>query len=196
MTISHIKKVPLSPPLLPLLPLPPCPATTTTSASALTIPHQQCRRRGMTVRRYLTEQLRDPGSDRAQCSAPLPPPVVGGGDDANVDWVARGLSSSCDRSIVTSMLRRSLASLSPSGPGAWGKLGRGRRRRWPGTGRPHGGCPPVAFRRGGSLLLPPVERRVPVDGDGSDGAWGLAVEEWEVLVGNILKPFTVTFGYW
>ena len=30
-------------------------------------------------------------------------------------------------------------------------------------------CPPVAFRRGGSLLLPLVDCRVPVDGDGSDG---------------------------
>jgi hypothetical protein len=46
---------------------------------------------------------------------PPPPPVVGGGDDNDVDWVARGLSSSGDGSIVASTLRWSLASLSPSG---------------------------------------------------------------------------------
>ena len=45
----------------------------------------------MIVRRYLTEWLRDPRSDRALCSAPLLPPVVGGVDDDDVDWVARGL---------------------------------------------------------------------------------------------------------
>ena len=176
------------------------------------------------MRRYLTERLRDPGSDRTLCSAPLPPspPVVGGGDDDDVDWVARGLSSSGDGSIVASMLRWSSASLSPSGgdggggrearripgwgeedkyrgrnvqggvdeaqrgqdeeegssgggwawdgvPGAGGKLGRGGRRRWPGTGRPRGGCPPIAFWRGGSLLPPLVDCRVPIVGDGSDG---------------------------
>ena len=43
------------------------------------------------MRRYLTERLRDPGSDRELCSAPLPPPVVGGVDDDDVDWVAHGL---------------------------------------------------------------------------------------------------------
>ena len=36
--------------------------------------------------------------DRALCSAP--PPVVGGVDDTDVDWVARGLLSSNDGSIV------------------------------------------------------------------------------------------------
>jgi hypothetical protein len=30
-------------------------------------------------------------------------------------------------------------------------------------------APPVAFWRGGSLLPPPVDRRGPVDGDGSNG---------------------------
>ena len=54
-------------------------------------------------------------------------------------------------------------------PGAGGELGRGGRRRWPRTGRPRGGCPSVAFRRGGSLLPPLVDCRVPVDDDGSDG---------------------------
>jgi hypothetical protein len=54
-------------------------------------------------------------------------------------------------------------------PGAGDELGRGGRRRWPGTGRLRGGCPPVAFRRGGSLLPPLVDCRLPVDGDGSDG---------------------------
>ena len=56
--------------------------------------------------------------------------------------------------------------------GGGGKLGR---RRWLGTGRPCGGCPPVTFRRGGSLLPPLVDCRVPVD-------------RWQ------LKPFPVTFG--
>jgi hypothetical protein len=81
----------------------------------------------MTVRRYLTERLRDPGSDRTLCSAPLPPspPVVGSGDDDDVDWVARGLSSSGDGSIVASMLRWSSASLLLSGGdgGGAGMLG-------------------------------------------------------------------------
>jgi len=30
-------------------------------------------------------------------------------------------------------------------------------------------APPVAFRRGGSILPPPVNRRGPVDGDGKNG---------------------------
>ena len=54
-------------------------------------------------------------------------------------------------------------------PGAGGELERGGRRRWPRTGRPRGGCSPIAFRRGGSLLLPLVDCRVSGDGDGSDG---------------------------
>ena len=48
----------------------------------------------MIVRRYLTERLRDPGSDRALCSSVFCTPpllVVGGVDDNDVDWVARGL---------------------------------------------------------------------------------------------------------
>jgi hypothetical protein len=59
----------------------------------------------MTVRRYPTERLHDPGSDRALCSAPSPPPALDGGDDDDADWVARGLTSSGDRSLVASTLR-------------------------------------------------------------------------------------------
>ena len=70
----------------------------------------------MTVRRHLTERLRDPGSDRVFCAPPSPPRrVLGGGDDDNADWVARGLSSSENGSIVASTLRWSSASLLPSG---------------------------------------------------------------------------------
>ena len=54
-------------------------------------------------------------------------------------------------------------------PGAGGELGRGGRRRWPGTGRPRGECPPITFWRGGSLLSPLVDFHVPVDSDGSNG---------------------------
>jgi hypothetical protein len=77
----------------------------------------------MTVRRYLTERLRDPGSDRALCSATPPPPVVGGGDDDDVEWVACGLLSSDDESIVALTLRWSSALLSLSG-GDGGGAGR------------------------------------------------------------------------
>ena len=84
--------------------------------------------------------------------------------------------------------RRAAASAAgPPVPGAGGKLGRGRRHatggirrpvaQWPGTGRRGGGCPPVAFLRGGSLLPPLVNRHVPIDGGGLDGACGLEVEE-------------------
>jgi len=59
----------------------------------------------MTVQRHLADQLCDPGSDRALCSAPLSPPVLGGGDDDDSDWVARVLSSFGDGSIVASTLR-------------------------------------------------------------------------------------------
>ena len=54
-------------------------------------------------------------------------------------------------------------------PGTGGEIGRGGRRRRLGTGRLRGGCPSVAFRRGGSLLPPPGDHCVPVDGDGSNG---------------------------
>ncbi len=37
-------------------------------------------------------------------------------------------------------------------------------------------APPSHFR-GGSLLPPLVYRRIHIDGDGLDGAWGLEVEE-------------------
>ncbi len=46
---------------------------------------------------------------------PSPPPVVGGVDDNDMDWVARGLSSSGDESIVVSTLRWLSTSLSPLG---------------------------------------------------------------------------------
>ena len=53
-------------------------------------------------------------------------------------------------------------------PGAGGELGHDGRRQRLGTGRPRGGCPSVAFRRGGSLLPPPGDHCVPVDGDTYD----------------------------
>ena len=52
--------------------------------------------------------------------APPAPPALGGGDDDDADWVARGLSSSGDGSLVASTLRWSSALLSP-----WGGEGRG-----------------------------------------------------------------------
>jgi hypothetical protein len=61
-----------------------------------------------------------PGVTGRSVLRPSPPPVVGGGDDKDVDWVARGLSSSGGNSIVASTLRRSSASLSP-----WGREGGG-----------------------------------------------------------------------
>ena len=48
---------------------------------------------------------------------------MGGGDDDDVDWVARGLLSSDNRSIMALMLRWSLASLSPSGGDGGGQGG-------------------------------------------------------------------------
>ena len=176
------------------------------------------------MRRHLTERLRDPGRNRVFCAPPAPPRrVLGGGDNDNVDWVARGLSSSKNGSSVALTMRWSSALLLPLGgdrgggekargspgrgeedkyrgwkvqggvdeaqrrreeeedesvgggrdrdgvPGAGGELGRGGRRRRLGTRRPHGGCPSVTFRRGGSLLPPPGNHCVPMDGDGSNG---------------------------
>ena len=66
-----------------------------------------------------------PGATGRCVLHPSPPPVVGGGDDDDVDWVARGLSSSGDGSIVASTLRWSLASLSLLG----GDRGGGRDRK-------------------------------------------------------------------
>ena len=60
------------------------------------------------MRRHLTKQLRDPGSDRVICAPPC-------GDDDNADWVACGLTSSENGSIVASTLCWSSASLLPSG---------------------------------------------------------------------------------
>ena len=55
-------------------------------------------------------------------------------------------------------------------PGLGGKLRRGGQRQRLGTGRPRGGCPSVAFWRGGSLLPPPGDHCVPHEGgDGSNG---------------------------
>ena len=60
-----------------------------------------------------------------------PPPGVGGGGNENVNWVARGLLSSNDGSIVALTLRWLLASLLPSG----GDRGGGREaRKIPGRG--------------------------------------------------------------
>jgi len=70
----------------------------------------------MTVRRHLTKRLCDPGSNRVFCVLPSPPRrILGGGHNDNADWVARGLSSSENGSIVASTLHWSLASLLPSG---------------------------------------------------------------------------------
>jgi hypothetical protein len=94
-TILTPKPMSLSSPPLPIPSLPPCPET----AAAGAPPRRRRRRRqGMTVRRHLTERLRDPGSDRVFCAPPSPPRhVLGGGDDNNADWVAHGLSSSLRR---------------------------------------------------------------------------------------------------
>jgi hypothetical protein len=98
------------------------------------------------MRRYLTEHLRDPGSDRVQCSVPPLLPVVGSGDNNDMDWVARGLSSSGGGSIVASTLRRLSASLSPLGGGSGGGAGRiaeflaGVRRTSIEAGRYKAGC--------------------------------------------------------
>ena len=67
------------------------------------------------MRRYPSECLHNPGSDRALRSAPLPAPALDGGDDDDTDWVARGLTSSGDGYLVASTLRWSAALLSPCG---------------------------------------------------------------------------------
>jgi hypothetical protein len=51
----------------------------------------------------------------------------------------------------------------PPVPGTEDELGRGGRRRWPGTGHRAADAPPLRFR-GGSLLPPLVD--IPVDSDG------------------------------
>ena len=61
------------------------------------------------MRRYPTKRLHDLGSDRALCSAPLPP------DDDDVEWVARGLTSSGDGSLMALTLRWLSALLLPWG---------------------------------------------------------------------------------
>ena len=176
------------------------------------------------MRRYPSERLHDPGSDRALCSVPLPAPALDGGDDDDTDWVARGLTSSGDGSLLASAstLHWSAALLLPWGgegrgsgeeacripgggeedkdrgwevqggvdeaqrgreeegggsvggrdphevPGVGGELGRGGRRRQPGTRQPRGRCPPRHVFEGGVLFPPPVDRRGP-GGDGSNG---------------------------
>ena len=74
----------------------------------------------MTVRRYPSERLHNPGSDRALCSAPLPAPTLDSRDDDDTDWVARGLTSSSDGFLVASTLRWLTALLLP-----WGGEGGG-----------------------------------------------------------------------
>ncbi len=51
---------------------------------------------------------------------PPPPPALGSRDDDDADWVAHGLSSSGDGSLVASTLRWSSVLLSP-----WGGEGGG-----------------------------------------------------------------------
>ncbi len=72
------------------------------------------------MRRYPTERLHDPGSDRALSSVPLPPSDLDGEDDDAAGWVGRGLTSSGDGSLMASTLRWSAALLSP-----WGGEGGG-----------------------------------------------------------------------
>ena len=71
----------------------------------------------MTVRRYPSERLHDPGSDRALCSAPLHAPALDGGDDDDAEWEAGSLS---DGSLMASTLCWLSALLSP-----WGGEGGG-----------------------------------------------------------------------
>ena len=54
------------------------------------------------------------------CALPPAPPALGSRDDNDADWVARGLSSSGDGSLVASTLRWSSALLS-----LWGGEGGG-----------------------------------------------------------------------
>ena len=72
------------------------------------------------MRRYPSERLYDPGSNRVLCSVPLPAPALDSGDDDDADWVARGLTFSGNGLLVASTLRWSAALLSP-----WGGEGGG-----------------------------------------------------------------------
>ncbi len=58
----------------------------------------------------------------------------------------------------------------PPVPGAGDELGHGGQRRWPGTGRPLCGCPPVTFLRG---VSPPATCQCTRRRRWLDGAWGL-----------------------
>jgi len=97
------------------------------------------------VRRHLTKQLRDPGSDRVICAPPC-------GDDDNADWVACGLTSSENGSIVASTLCWSSASLLPSGGDrgggkkAHGSPGRGEEDKYRGW-KVQGGVDEAQHRR-------------------------------------------------
>ena len=72
------------------------------------------------MRRYPTERLHNPGSDRELCSAPLPPPRPGRRVRRRCGLGGRGLTSSGDWSLVALTLRWSLVLLSP-----WGGEGGG-----------------------------------------------------------------------
>jgi len=74
----------------------------------------------MTVRRYPSERLHNPGSDRALCSAPLLAPALDGRDNNDTDWVVHGLTSSSDGFLVALTLRWAAAWLS-----RWGGEGGG-----------------------------------------------------------------------
>jgi hypothetical protein len=65
--------------------------------------------------------------------APPAPPTLGGGDDDDADWVACGLLSSGNGSLVASTLRWLSALLSPW-RGEGGRRG-GLRNSWRGRGR-------------------------------------------------------------
>ena len=155
-------------------------------------------------------------NDRAQCSAPLPPPplwvvettktwtgwpaacrppAVGPswrrrcagcwrrcrrrGEAAGGGREARGIPGRGEENeyrgqkVQGGRKRRAAASAAgPPVPGAGDELGRGGRRRWPGTGRPRCGCPPVVFQRGFS---PPATCRYTRRRRWLDSAWGLRI---------------------
>ena len=175
------------------------------------------------MRRYPTERLHDPGSDKALCSAPSPPRpgrwgwrrrgLGGPRRDVLRRWVPCGFDAVLVGGVVVAVggrgrggaVRRLVGFLAgvrrtkiEAGryKAGWMRLSAGGRKRGvaalvAGTRRgPRGGgrarawratatagdrttargrYPPVAFRTGGYLLPPPVDRHKPVDGDGSNG---------------------------
>ena len=74
------------------------------------------------MRRYPIERLHDPGSDMALSSAPLPPPALDGGDDDDAGWVARGLTSSGDGSLVSALVGGVVVSVGGRGRGVLRRL--------------------------------------------------------------------------